>query len=223
MALAETLPDMRPALIGSGADALINCIDTQKLVKTGQGDAALMFYCGVEATGRTVFFETYRLTPRGEKLKNEITRCLHKAPFVPAVYNHRKVPAMFYGTVMFKVVDGRPRLRIFSNQEVSELANETNFIGPQCIYPPNHYEDYIRYPGGENKAGSVELSLSVDASGKLKDVHVIKETPPGVSLGEVAVKSMRQRAYLPAFRNGKPVDSTSRIHFTFTQKGWLWR
>jgi hypothetical protein len=45
---AENLPDICPALIGSGKEALINLIDTQKLIKNGQRDAAVMFRCSIE-------------------------------------------------------------------------------------------------------------------------------------------------------------------------------
>jgi TonB family protein len=220
---AENLPDMRPVLIGSEKDALINLIDTKKLIKSGQGDAALMFYCFVHDTGEVGFFEAYRIAPGAERLRDEVKRCLRTARFKPAIYHHRKVPAMVYGTVWFKVIDGRPRLRIFSNQEPSELARESDFIAPQSVYPADHRDDYIANPPGESETGSVELSLSVDASGNLKDVHVVNETPPGAKLGEAAVRVMRQHIYLPAFRSGKPVDSINQIHFTFTHGGGAWR
>src|SRR2546425_1412279 len=91
-AVAEALPDMRPALVGSGKDSLINLIDTDKLIKEGQGDAALMFVCVLTRNGHPNFFLVYRATPGGEKLKSEVRRCLYKASFIPAVYNHMSVP-----------------------------------------------------------------------------------------------------------------------------------
>src|SRR5205809_6423128 len=40
-----TLPEFRPALIGTGPDSLINRIDTADLIKKGQKDGAVMFSC----------------------------------------------------------------------------------------------------------------------------------------------------------------------------------
>jgi len=219
-AVAQDLPDMRPALIGSGKDALINMIDTQKLSKEGQGDAALMFFATLNQRGHPDFFSAYRVTPGGEKLKNEVVRCMYKAHFVPAVYNHANVPAKIYGTIIFRVVDGKPHLRIFLNQEMSELKRESDFIGPQAIALPGHVYERIQYPRGpwasEDKPGIVEVSLSVDASGELKDVQVLKEMPPGHNFGALMIKAIRQSTYLPAFRNGKPVDSTTHFHMTLS-------
>jgi hypothetical protein len=48
---AESLPQMRPALIGSAPGSLINLIDTQALFQEGQRDAWVMFGCGVAGDG----------------------------------------------------------------------------------------------------------------------------------------------------------------------------
>ena len=45
-------PQSRPALIGNGPKALVNVIDTKKLVEKGQGNAALSFHCNVATLGR---------------------------------------------------------------------------------------------------------------------------------------------------------------------------
>jgi TonB family protein len=218
-ALAETLPDMHPALIGSGKEALINLIDTQKLMKNGQRVAAVMFRCSGLSNGRAGLFSFPSVTPGGERLRDEVRRCLYGAVFIPAVYNHQKVTAGFFGTAMFRVVDGKPRLRIFANQERSELATESDFIAPQLIAIPSHHYDPVADPRSFHSSadlpGSVEILLNVDASGRLKDLQLIKETPPGSKFSETALKALKQASYLPAFRNGKPVDSTTHIHFLF--------
>ena len=43
---------------------------------------------------------------------------------IPAVRDHQPIAVVFYGTVLFEVVDNKPRLRIFSNQEESELKKK---------------------------------------------------------------------------------------------------
>ena len=49
-----TLPEFRPALIGTAPNALINTIDTADLIKKGQKEAAVMFSCLVAPTGEIV-------------------------------------------------------------------------------------------------------------------------------------------------------------------------
>src|SRR6187399_2180829 len=115
------LPELRPALLGTGPDALINKIDTADLIKKGQKDAAVMFSCLVAPTGEVVRSGAYRGTVGSELLEQELLKRLATAKFVPAVHNHQPVIAIFYGTVKFAVANGKPRLRIFANQQLTEL------------------------------------------------------------------------------------------------------
>src|SRR3954469_201026 len=103
---AESVPHMRPALIGSGSNALINLIDTQYLVKKGQGDAILLFWCRVDPDGKAWYYQVYRFSDGGERLKNEVKNKIYQARFIPAQYNHHNTYAWFYGTVMFHVDNG---------------------------------------------------------------------------------------------------------------------
>lgn len=226
-ASAEDLPDMRPALVGNGPNALINLIDTQGLIKRGQGNAILLISCFVLPDSQTYAPQVYRVSAGGEKLKDEVKAKFHAARFIPAVYNHHKIYATFYGTVVFAVISGKPRLRIFANQEPSELEKESDFIEPQPIHIPNHFYDFPPYPGGswasEDRPAVVDLSLSVDASGKMTEVHVLKEEPIGKGFGNVALKKMKVLTYLPAFRNGKPVASSTHVGFPFMPAGWSWK
>ncbi len=50
--LQASEPQLRPALVGNGPKALVNVIDTKKLVEKGQGNAALSFHCNVATLGR---------------------------------------------------------------------------------------------------------------------------------------------------------------------------
>src|SRR5260370_33498625 len=131
------LPMYRPALLGTGPDSLINRIDTAGLIKQGQKDAAIMFSCFVKKTGEVVSVSTYRGTPDSNLLEQEILKKLSAAAnpkFIPAIYNHMPVDAIYYGTVIFAIVNDKPRLRIFSNQEREELKKESDFIGPQPLW-----------------------------------------------------------------------------------------
>ena len=56
-------PRFRPALIGNGPKALINMIDTKKLMEKGQRDGLLNFQCLVSTSGQPVNPLTFRATP----------------------------------------------------------------------------------------------------------------------------------------------------------------
>src|SRR4029453_1614740 len=113
-----TLPEVRPALVGTAPNSLINTIDTADLIKKGQKDAAVMFSCLVAPTGDIVRSGAYRGTRGSELLEQELLKSLVDAKFIPPIRNHQPVIVVFYGTVTFAVVNGKPRLRIFSNQRL---------------------------------------------------------------------------------------------------------
>src|SRR5262249_6889267 len=110
---SSTLPEFRPALIGTAPNSLINTIDTADLIKKGQKEAAVMFSCLVAPTGNVVRSGAYRGTRGSELLEQELLKRLAGAKFIPAIHNHQPVIVVFYGTAKFAVVNGKPRLRIF--------------------------------------------------------------------------------------------------------------
>jgi len=208
------LPEFRPALLGKGPEALINKIDTADLIKKGQKDGAVMFSCLVAPTGDIVRSACYRGTKGSELLEQEILKRLAKAKFVPAIHNHQPVIAVFYGTVTFAVVNGKPRLRIFDNQQLEELQKENDFIDPQPYVGPGSKFTGTHYPDtGTTVAltGVAELALDVDAAGNLKNIQVVNEEPPYLGFGQAALSDFNGAKFIPAFRNGKPVDSKVRV------------
>ncbi len=68
---AESLPEYRPALLGHGKRSLINLIDVNSLVKRGQGNATVMFSCGVDELGSAGNGIFYRGTPDSDQLGRE--------------------------------------------------------------------------------------------------------------------------------------------------------
>src|SRR5262249_3547452 len=125
------LPEIRPALVGTAPNSLINTIDTADLIKKGQKEAAVMFTCLVAPSGQEVRSGAYRGTHGCELLEKELLKRLATARFIPAIHNHEPVVAVFYGTVKFAVVNGKPRLRVLANQQLEEVDKETDFIDPQ--------------------------------------------------------------------------------------------
>ena len=207
------LPLYRPALVGTSKDALINRIDEQALLKQGQKDAAIMFACTVKKDGQLAWSGTYRGTPDSKLLEGEVRKALAGVKFIPAVYNRLPVDAIFYGTVTFAVVDGKPRLRIFANQETAELQKESNFVGPQPFWGVESKFSGLHYPPDTPIVmdGVVEIQIKVDETGMLKDLKVTAEEPPFVGFGDAARTDFNQARFIPAFRDGKPVGCQIKL------------
>jgi TonB family protein len=204
---AGELPMYRPVLLGTGPNSLINRIDTQDLIKKGQKDAAIMFNCSVRKTGKVEWSGTYRGTPDSKLLDQEVRKRLTDAKLIPAVYNHMAVDAIYYGTVTFAVVDGRPRLRIFSNQQAEELIKESDFIGPQPFYGADSRFTGFHYPTESAPVpvdGAALLEIKVDASGNPQGLRVRSEEPPFLGFGDAAAADLGRARFIPAFRDGKP-------------------
>jgi len=216
------LPMYRPILLGTGPESLINRIDTAALIREGQKDAAIMFSCSVKKDGTVLSISTYRGTPNSKLLEQELLKKISAAAnprFIPAICNHIPVDAIYYGTVMFAIVDGKPRLRIFSNQERGELAREADFVGPQPFWGGDSKFDGFHYPSTDTAPvavdAAVELELSVDANGNLQNLKLLNEQPPFLGFGQTAFDDLAKAKFIPAFRNGKPVacDVTIPIYF----------
>jgi TonB family protein len=208
------LPEVRPALIGTAPNSLINTIDSADLLKKGQKEAAVMFSCLVAPTGEIVRSGAYRGTVGSELLEQELLKRLATARFIPAVHNHQPVIAIFYGTVKFAVVNGKPRLRIFANQQLNEVDKETDYIDPQPYVGQDSKFTGLHYPDtGSTVAvtGVVELALNVDAKGNLKNIQVLSEEPPLLGFGDAARSDFDGARFIPAFRNGQPVESNVKI------------
>src|SRR5262245_6910342 len=211
---SPTLPEVRPALIGTAPSSLINTIDTAELIKKGQKEAAVMFSCLVAPSGEIVRSGAYRGTHGSELLEQELLKRLATAKFIPAVHNHDPVLVVFYGTVKFAVVNGKPRLRIFANQQLNEVDKETDFIDPQPYVGQDSKFTGLHYPEtGSTVAvtGVVDLALSVDAKGNLTDLQVSSEEPPLLGFGGAALSDFSGAKFIPAFRDGKPVESNVKI------------
>ncbi len=222
-----SLPMYRPVLLGTGPDALINRIDTAGLIKQGQKDGAIMFSCSVKKSGEVLSVSTYRGTPDSKLLEQEVLKKLSlaaNAKFIPAIHNHIPVDAIYYGTVTFAIVNDKPRLRIFSNQERTELAKESDFIGPQPFWGGDSKFNGFHYPTRDTAPvqvdGSVELALKVDAAGNLQDLRLLSEQPPFLGFGDAAFEDMSKVKFIPAFRDGKPVDCEVKIPVYYKAQGF---
>lgn len=208
----------RPALVGTGKEALVNTIDIQDLFKKGQKDGAVMFACIVDGFGNVRWTAAYNGTPDSKLLEEEVLKRLETSKFVPALHNKLPVDVVFFGTVSFFVKDGKPHLRIFANQEVDEVNKNSDFIGPQPYFGGESKFTGLHYPV-ENAvvpiAGEVKLAIAVDATGNLKDIQMVSESPPLLGFGDAAISDFSLAKFIPAFRNGKPTDSKITLSVYF--------
>src|SRR5438132_11248075 len=181
-----------------------------------------MFSCSVKRDGSALSVSTYRGTPDSKLLEQEVLKKLSAAAnpkFIPAIFNHVPVDAIYYGTVIFAIVDGKPRLRIFSNQERAELAKENDFIGPQPFWGGDSKFSGFHYPSRETAPvpvdGSAEVEVKVDAAGNVEKLTLLSEQPPFLGFGDAAFEDFKKLKFIPAFRDGKPVacDVTIPVYY----------
>lgn len=214
LGLGQGNPEFRPALVGNGPDALVNLIDTEKLLREGQGDAVVMFEEPVfGAPIKADLGIVYRASPNSKLLQKEILRALKRARFVPAIAQHKPTRVFFRGTVMF-FAKSQPHLRVLANQDPQELARLSDFIAPQLIIGTTSWDKSnpeIEAARRLNKNGAVVLNLHVDAKGKLLSTKVISEDPPSFHFGSAISKAFEHAQFIPGFRDGKPVGCTFQM------------
>jgi TonB-like protein len=218
--LSAQSPAYRPALIGNGPKSLINLIDTQKLMAAGQKDAVVMFSC-VVAPGRnlslvrTVETVTYRESANAKALRVEVQKKCADAKFIPAVYEGKSVWVVFSGAVVFSMANGAPHLRVFACQDSEGMTGRGDFVAPQLLLGTDDWEaakKELSAAAAHLRNGAIELTISTDANGTVKNIAVLSEDPNGYNFGHAAVQEYKNAKFIPGFRNGKPVACS----FTFT-------
>lgn len=214
-------PQFRPALLGHHKRSLVNLIDTQSLMKRGQGDAVVMFSCSINSAGFGGWSRCYRSSPNSEMFQKELMARIDQAQFEPAIYNGAKVAVYLSGTANFFVKDGKPHLRIFLNQEEGDLLNGRDFVAPQFAFAPGNpdYKGIFYPPGAPGQPGVASLELDVTAQGSVQNARVVYEHPPGRGYGAYSAGPVRKATFIPGFRNGKPVACKFTWNLIFTGPG----
>ena len=94
-------------------------------------------------------------------------------------------------------------------EEAEELKNESDFIGPQPFSGRDSKFEGLHFPNDIVAApisGLVELAMKIDATGNLKDLRLVSEYPPLAGFWRAAAEDFRVAKFIPAFRDGKPVE-----------------
>lgn len=200
-------PQFRPAVLASGADSLINRIDTQALVTAGQKDGAVMFCVVVAKTGEAKQSRTYRGMPGTGALEEELRKRLQDTKFVPAIYNHQPVDVILTGTLIF-AENSKTHLRLFLNQDPEELKQANDFIAPQPVFGADSAFTGLDYPSeiAVEVNAVVDLGLVIDANGNPRDMRVLGEEPPLLGFAAVVAQDFAGVKFIPAFRSGDPAE-----------------
>jgi hypothetical protein len=203
-------PRFRPAVLGSGPDALINRIDRKGLLQKGQKDGAVMFCAIVAESGEAIGGWTYRGTPETDALVDEVEKRLIGVKFTPPIYNHKPVKVLLYGTVLFNPA-AEPHLRIFLNQDPQELKRGSDFIAPQPVIGADSNFRGLHPPADVPIAitGMASVNLKVDVNGALQNLDVINEEPALLGFAAAAHEDFQGAKFIPAFRSGDPAESES--------------
>jgi TonB family protein len=115
-------------------------------------------------------------------------------------------------------VDGKPRLRIFCNQETEELTKGSDFISPQPYMGGDSKFEGFLYPstdGAVPVSGTAQVIVNVDATGNLKGAELKSEYPPLLGFGDAALAQFRSAKFIPAYRDGKPVESKTTLTVSY--------
>ncbi len=170
-----------------------------------------MFETGITQLGEGYNSRCYRGSANTEMLQKEVLGEIDQAQFEPAVFNHTHVTAYMQGTVMFLIHDGKPMVRVFLNQEDSEIKAGHDFIAPQFCFATGNTafrNFYMALPPG----GVAVVTLDVDTKGHVTGKKVVYEHPPGMNYGGIIVGHIGDALFVPAFRDGK----ATACHFNWT-------
>lgn len=207
-------PQFRPVVLGSGADSLINQIDTDDLLKKGQKDGAIMFCSQVDKDGKALASWTYRGTAGTEALEAELLKRLKNAKFPPAIYDHQPVGVLLFASVFF-TTEHRPHIQIFLNQDGNSLKDKIDFVGPQPVFGADSKFTGLHWPKVESPvaitSGIADLAVKVDAKGNVEKLEVLHEDPPLLGFGDAALADFKDAKFVPAFLSGDPHESDTAL------------
>lgn len=129
-----------------------------------------------------------------------------------------------FGTVVFAIVEGKPRVRIYLNQEEKELMRQADFIAPQLVLEQGQGFKLDWPAAAESRSGTVVLAVSVDRAGSVSGARLTYEEPKGLGFGGEMLRKIDKAEFIPAFRNGQPTATQFEMPYFFRAGiGWNWK
>jgi hypothetical protein len=207
IARAET----RPAMIANGGDSVAAQLHYPPKAKAAKRQAAIPFYCEVDADGRTNHLQLYGPTDATE-FRMALQTALRRGRFQPAVVGGKPVSVIVGGTAFFMFNANQPVIAVtLTTADREKNAALSNYIQPQMIATSaefrrklwnSRFDSDIHLKPGVHP-GAIAVA-DVDAQGNLTGTKIQREDPPGAGWGALLLKGFKGAKFIPALNNGKP-------------------
>ena len=140
-------------------------------------------------------------------LTDQATAAVNSWSFSPARLNGHPVPSIIDVHVVFN--PGIPQTQSLSLPPSEPLVspNPAGYLPPEIAAA-----SYANYPPNSIGAGTVVLSLTIDGSGNIENVSVVRRVP---SLTAPSIAAVKTWTINPARYNGKGITSKMAVAFVY--------
>jgi hypothetical protein len=213
---ADAQGDTRPATIAGGSDSVAAQLHYPPKAKETRRQAAIPFYCEVDANGKADHLQLYGPTDAAE-FRLALQRALRAGRFQPAMSEGKAVAVIIGGTAFFLFDGNHPTIAIaLSTADKDKTAALSNYLQPQMIGTSaefrrkiwkSQWDADLHIRGHALHPGAMVLA-QVDGQGNLVNTKITGESPPDCGWGPLLVKGFKDAKFIPALSNGKPVAGT---------------
>ena len=204
-------PQFKPALVGTNEDSVLERLRLAASRDKSSGSMVVQFNCEVNAAGKASNVAIWSGLGGSPPYVNAAKHALLAGRFEPAQVWGKPVAVSVIGTIFCIRREGAPEVRIFLNLDRRMLAEERNFVAAQLIggcEELNIVRESVRLFAAFDM--DVVAEYRINSNGLAHDVRVVREAPKGV--GQLLVKSLYRARFIPAFLDGKPVESSLSEH-----------
>ena len=214
---ARSLP-LKPALIGDSTNSFAAILRYPKKALDNRQTGGVFFYCDVDEAGKTSNFQPFRVSTNTLEFLTATKTALEHARFEPAITYGKPTGVTLVMAVLFLLQEGEPLIRIFLNADEVDIVAGKNVIAPQVIGGSRAFAKGLSYPLralDNHLEGEVKVEFVVDEEGRPSQFNVLKDTAPQAGFGSRAVSHLKQRRFIPAFVNGRPVEVRAAKEYIF--------
>lgn len=203
-------PLFRPARVGRAPESLISHLQCPS--RTGNEDNIVVF-CQAGLTERGDARWSFCFTPEHEQLgyRNEITKAIAKATFLPASVNGENVEVGFSFRVSFSWDGDVCTFAVIPNWGFNDPAMGISYIAPQQILhggrgwtrriPHSRDFDVVLSRGRKMFA----MSALVSPDGTASDLRFERSDLAGKVESRTLLRAIEGSRFIPGFYGGKPV------------------